>query len=122
MQFTFDPRPDHLRVIISGPVDMLEGKAGIDELFRKCMAGQFSKVLIDARGVPGEVSLGQRFALAEYLAAHYPRPIRISLLVSTSLAQITRMFEDTANNRGVLICTTDSEEVARAYLLLESQL
>lgn len=121
MDFVIQEHPDHLHVVASGAFDFAECKATVEEVARRCKTGGASRVLIDGRGIPVQVSIADRFNLAEYLAAAIPPTVRVAFLVTTMHVKFTKTLENTANNRGALVLTTDSMAAARAFLGLPAQ-
>ena len=116
MKLNYDTHPDYLRVVAEGEFDLADAKTCIDEVYRLCDEHRYTKVLIDSRGIPDQVSLVSRFSLAEHLVAGSSRPIRFAMLCSTAQVTFTKLLENTANNRGALVLTTDSEAEALSYL------
>ena len=116
MQFNYHLHLDYLKVVGEGAFDLTAAKACINEIFRLCDEHLYAKVLVDSRGVNEELSLASRFNLGEHLAAAYARPIRIAVLCTTAQVTQTKLLENTANNRGAQLITTDSEVAALAYL------
>lgn len=116
MKLDFTPHPDYLQVVAEGEFDLADSKSCVDSVYRLCDEHQYTKVLVDTRGIPANVSLASRFSLAEYIVAGYPRPIRIAMLCSTAQVEFTKLLENATNNRGALVLTTDSEIASLSYL------
>lgn len=116
MDFVIQEHPDHLFVVAGGAFDLAACKSAIDEIARKCAAVGASRVLVDGRGIPNQVTIAARFNLAEYLAAAIPPSVRVAFLVTTMHVSFTKTLENTANNRGALVLTTDSMPAARTFL------
>ena len=119
MQFNYHLHLDYLKVVGDGDFDLTAAKACITEIFRLCDEHRYAKVLVDSRGINEELSLASRFNLGEHLAAAYARPIRIAVLCTTAQVTQTKLLENTANNRGAQLITTDSETEARTYLSID---
>ncbi len=118
MKLEYVTHPDYLLAVATGEFDLADAKRCIDEVFKLCVEHEYTKVLVDSCGIPGQVSLASRFSLAEHLVAGYPRPIRIAMLCSTAQVEFTKLLQNATNNRGALVLTTDDEAAARAYLKL----
>jgi hypothetical protein len=116
MQFASHVHRDYLEVTVGGEFDLVAGKAGADELFRLCTQHALSRVLVDATNLSDQVSVGSRFTLGEYLAAHGTQPIRIAIVTSSKLVTDSKALENTANNRGAQVITTDSMQGALEFL------
>jgi hypothetical protein len=121
MKFALHVHSDHLDVTVGGEFDLVAGKAGADELFRQCAEHALSRVLVDATNLSDHVTVGSRFTLGEYLAARGTQPIRIAIFTSTKLVGASKALENTANNRGAQVITTDSMEKALEFLGLAHQ-
>lgn len=119
MQFNYHLHLDYLKVVGDGDFDLTAAKACITEIFRLCDEHRYAKVLVDSRGISEELSLASRFNLGEHVAAAYARPIRIAVLCTTAQVTQTKLLENTANNRGAQLITTDSETEARTYLSID---
>lgn len=119
MQFNYHLHLDYLKVVGDGDFDLTAAKACITEIFRLCDEHRYAKVLVDSRGINEELSLASRFNLGEHVAAAYARPIRIAVLCTTAQVTQTKLLENTANNRGAQLITTDSETEARTYLSID---
>ena len=120
MEFKYHVHPQYLEVIAAGVMNLGDGKACIDEIHRLCGLHSLRKLLIDARGIPEQVTVGARFSLADYLTAGSPQAIRVGLIATTEHVQFTKTFENTANNRGGQVLTTDSPEDALSFLELSA--
>jgi len=121
MEFASHVYSDYLEVTVGGEFDLVVGKVGADELFRLCTQHALSRVLVDATNLSDGVSVGSRFALGEYLAAHGTQPIRIAILTSSKLVGDSKALENTANNRGAQVITTDSMKGALEFLGISNQ-
>lgn len=119
MDFEFRRHSRYLEAIVHGRFDMAVGKRVIDEAFHRSTEYGLDRILIDARGIPAQVSIAARFTLADYLAAASPRPHRVALVVQPVVVNYTKTFEHTANNRGARVLTTDSLTAAFAFLEIE---
>ena len=93
MKLDFTPHPDYLQVVAEGEFDLADSKSCVDSVYRLCDEHQYTKVLVDTRGIPANVSLASRFSLAEYIVAGYPRPIRIAMLCSTAQVEFTKRHD-----------------------------
>ena len=116
MEFSTEVHSDYLKVTVRGEFDLAAGKAQVDELYRLCARHQLSRVLVDGTGLAEFVSVGSRFNLGEYLAASATQRIRVAIVTSTQTVNDSKALENTANNRGAQVLTTDSFERAQEYL------
>lgn len=73
-----------------------------------------ARVLVDARAIHEVVSIADRFDLANRMVT--ARLPRIAILVTEANAVHSRAFEDTATNRGAMVCTTSNEAEACGFL------
>ena len=116
MEFAWQVNRDHLKVTVRAEFNLTDGKAGVDELYRLCGRHALSKVLVDATDLADNATVGSRFNLGEYLAVSATQPIRIAIFTATKIVRSSKALENTANNRGAQVMTTDSMEEALAFL------
>ena len=116
MDVSYEVRTDHLYVIARGRFDTSEARAVILQAASLCALHQVQKVLVDFRGVEEIISIADRHALGNALAAARI-PARIAIVVAEPQHR-TNAFEDTAVNRGAAVLTTTSEAEARSFLEL----
>jgi hypothetical protein len=117
MEVNYEPRPDHLHVVARDRFDAQEARAVIAQVAGLCAQHRLGKVFVDFRGVSDIVSIADRHALGQAIAAARV-PARIAILVAEPQRH-TAALEDTAVNRGAVVCTTASEAEARRFLDLD---
>ncbi|MEP7156239.1 MAG: hypothetical protein ABI905_10740 [Betaproteobacteria bacterium] len=116
MEFTTKVCAGYIEAVVKGEFDLLDGKACTDAAFQLCEQHKIWKVLIHALAMSENVSVGSRFSIGEYMATQANFPLRAAILVSTRLVQESKALQNTANNRGASVLTTDS--LAQAALFL----
>ena len=116
MEFQYLIHPEYLEVVAVGSFSLGESKGCIDEIYRLCGRHSLRKILIDGRGVPDEATVGARFSLADYLTAGSPQSVRIAMITLPERIAFSKTFENTANNRGAQVITTDAREAALKFL------
>ena len=116
MKYTIHVHGDYAEAVTSGDVNLVDGKACIDEVFNICRQHELSNVLVNGLQLSEDVTVGTRFVVGEYLATHAPSRMRVAILVSTKLANESKALQNTANNRGAQVITTDSLPDAMAFL------
>ena len=116
MKYAIHVHRDYAEAVTSGDVNLVDGKACVDEVFRICRQHELSKVLVNGLQLFEHVTVGSRFGLGEYLAAHAPLRVRVAIVVSSKLANESKALQNTANNRGAQVITTDSMADAMAFL------
>ena len=109
-------RTDYVEAVVSGEVDLLDGKACLDEILQLCNQRHLSKVLVNGLQLSDRVSVSARFGLGEYLATAAAPGVRVAILTSTQLVRQSKALQNTANNRGAQVITTDSMDEALAFL------
>ena len=119
MEFVALAHRDYLELTIAGEFNLAEGKAQVDELYRLCAQHALSRVLINAGDLSENVSVGSRFNMGEYLATSGTRPVRIAILTTRKVIEDSKALENTANNRGAQVMTTDRLDQAMKFLGLE---
>ena len=117
MEVTYERRPGHLFVLARGGFDAAVAGGIIREVARLCAEHRLDRVLVDFRGVAEIVSIADRHALGQAIAAAKV-PARIAILVAEPQRH-TAALEDTAVNRGASVRTTASEAEARRFLALD---
>lgn len=119
MEFLYELRPDHLRVIARGAFDPRHARVELGNILRQSEGSGHARILVDAREISTQVSIADRYELATSLADMAPASVRIAFLVAPGNLY-TKTLEDTALNRGLKVRTTDSPEEAREYLGLSA--
>ena len=114
MDVSYDPRPDHLHVVARDRFDTEQARAIIAQVARLCAQHRLGKVFVDFRGVIDIVSIADRHALGQAIAAARV-PARIAILVAEPQRH-TAALENAAVNRGAAVCTTANEAEARSFL------
>ena len=116
VEFQYHIHPSYLEVVVTGSFSLGDSKGCIDEVYRLCGLHSLRKILIDGRDVPEEITVGARFSLADYLTAGSPQSIRIAMVAKPERIAFSKTFENTANNRGAQVITTDTREAALVFL------
>ena len=116
MEYIIQVCADYVEAVASGEVDLLDGKACLDEILQLCHQHHLSKVLVNGLQLSDRVSVSSRFGLGEYLAAAAAPGVRVAILTTTQLLRQSKALENTANNRGAQVITTDSMDEALAFL------
>jgi len=107
--------PDHLRIVNTGDfslsalfefIELVKSEAG--------KAGR-NAVLVDSRGVQGNISEVDRFMGGQRSAEVFGKRLRVAILMP--VGTVTKMAELAAVNRGASMLVTDSEEEALDWLL-----
>jgi hypothetical protein len=91
------------------------------EILRECVAGGRSMLLIDGRGLSGELSTTERYSLGKVVADENAavaareegRQVRVALVGNYPLIDRDRFGETVAVNRGAALKVTD--DLASAY-------
>lgn len=116
MEYTIHVRADYVEAVASGEVDLPDGKACLDEILHLCHQHQLSKVLVNGLQLSDRVSVSSRFGLGEYLATAAAPGVRVAILTTTHVLRQSKALQNTANNRGAQVITTDSMDEALAFL------
>jgi hypothetical protein len=116
MQVEIIIHPEFIAGIVRGSFSMADAKAGLQRVAQECRTHGRNKVLLDGRALEGGFSLADRFAVGEFLANALPQGTRIASLSLSPIHQESRVLENTANNRGALVHTTDDAEDAARFL------
>jgi len=116
MEYDLILHGDYIEAVVVGEFDLTDGRKCVDETFRLCEKHALQKVLVNGLRMSDNVTIGSRFNLGEYLAARTTQRVRVAILTSTTLVHESKALQNTANNRGANVITTDSIETARAFL------
>jgi len=107
--------PDHLRIVNTGEfslpalfdfIGLVKSEAG--------KAGR-NNVLVDSRGITGNISEADRFMGGQRSAEVFGTRLKVAILMP--VGTVTKMAELAAGNRGAKMLVTDSEEEALDWLL-----
>jgi len=120
MDLRYEARPDHLLVHAAGDFDHQAARLGMSNVIKACAEHGLSRILVDGRGITTLVSIADRFDLASQLTAESKGSVRMAVVVAAA-NMFTKTIEDTANNRGTQLRTTDSMKEALEFLQLEAQ-
>jgi hypothetical protein len=107
MDLRIETRPDHVLVVASGVFSLQEAHHGILRIASACRAANLDRVLIDGRGITNQVPVMHRYELAKVLADQTQVRLRLAVVVSRD-NMFTKTLEETAQNLGVELHTTDS--------------
>ena len=109
-----EPKLEYLLVEISGPFNFQRGKAFFEEVVTTCAEIEQSKVLIDFRGLEGEVSITDRYYLGKHIVQALENPIKIAFVGKDELVLSDKFMENVTRNLGVAsFVTTDFNEAVR---------
>jgi hypothetical protein len=120
MELRYEARPDHLLVHAAGEFDHLAARQGLSNVIKACGERGLSRILVDGRGITTLVSIADRFDLASQLTAESKGALRMAVVVAAA-NMFTKTLEDSANNRGAQLRTTDSMKEALEFLQLEAE-
>ena len=85
----------------------------IERLGPLCQKHAVSQVLLDVRGISGEVTVVDRYELGELFGSALPHGLRVAILATESMVLPDRFIQTVANNRGGnILVTTDPGEAA----------
>ena len=116
MEYSFQVHRDYVEVIVSGDFDLADSKASVDGVLLLCEEHRLSKILVNGLRMVGSVTVGARFGLGEYLASKAAPGVRVAILSPTQIIRDSKALQNTANNRGGQVITTDSIEEALAFI------
>ena len=87
----------------------------IDRVRGEAVDAGRNRVLVDARGITGNLSDAERFLGGQRSAEVFGTKIKVAIMMPA--AQITKMAELAAGNRGAKLLVTHSEDEALGWLL-----
>lgn len=112
---------EQLRARVTGVFDSTTAKTELARGIAKAMRLGIRKVLVDARALQGEISILERFALGEDVAALTRGRIAIAIVDLPERVWPDRFVETVAANRGALIKVTTDYTEALAWLDAENR-
>lgn len=107
---------DRLRANLSGTFEFDSAKSALRTIVEEAKNGGVSKVLLDIREYGGEITILERFALGEELAALARADVALAFVDSPERVWPDRFFETVALNRGAHVKVTTRLEEATDWL------
>ena len=110
---------EYLAILVSGMFELDQANQLTPKMLAACAASRASKLLIDARGVRGSLTIADRFVYAETFARLYKerrvagtiKHVQIALVGTPGIIDPQRFGEKVATRRGMHIkVTTDIRE------------
>jgi hypothetical protein len=114
-------------VSLAGEMNGRLAEQAYRKVLRECVAGGYSKMLIDCRALSGELSTTDRYSLGKVVAdentsvasSEPGRHVRVALVGAHPLIDRDRFGETVARNRGAAVKVTYDLESAYRWLGLE---
>lgn len=114
-------------VSLNGEMDGTTAEQVYRQVLRECVAAGRSRMLLDCRGVSGELSTTDRYSLGKVVAEENAavaatgagRHVKVALVGSHPTVDRDRFGETVARNRGAAIKVTCDLESAYRFLGLE---
>lgn len=107
---------DYLRVTYTGAFTLEEARRTVDAMVAGCAREECDRVLLDCRAMTGDMSVINRFDVAQHGASTIPRSVRVALLGRPDQILPDRFFENAARNRGVAVTLFTEADEAVAWL------
>ena len=111
------------RVTIVGETSGPQAEDAYRAVLRECVAGGYSKLLVDCRGLTAELSAIDRFWFGKVVAdenvaaaAESGLYVRVAFVGSVPLFEERRLGQTVANNRGAAVKVTEDLEEAYRWL------
>ncbi len=128
MEVRTEVRTGYLKVILGGEFQVEEALTIGKRIFEVCHLGKLVKVLLDARGVTGRLSLLDKIDLADSMAetqteyiVNGDHRLWIAHVVSEGMSEAPRFAETLAANRGAKILVTTSMDEALRWLGVDQE-
>ena len=93
----------YLHITFSGPFSPEAARRSVDEMAAACKRERCENVLFDCRPMSGDLSVMNRFEVAEYGALKIPYSVKIAMLGRIDQTLPDNFFENVARNRGVTL-------------------
>lgn len=107
MEVGIDIKPDHVHVVVSGDFRYEEAHHILVRIGAACRSSGLRRVLLDGRGITTQVSVMHRYELAKVLADQARSDLKMAVVLSRD-NMFSKTLEETAQNLGVDVCTTES--------------
>jgi hypothetical protein len=107
--------PDYLRIVNTGQFSLPALFEFIGQVKSEAGKAGRNAVLVDSRGITGNISEVDRFMGGQQSAEVFGSRLKVAILMPTGT--VTKMAELAAVNRGAKMLVTDSEEEALDWLL-----
>ena len=106
---------NHLRVVNTGEFSLPALFEFIGQVKSEAGKAKRNAVLVDSRGITGNISEVDRFMGGQYSAEVFGKRLKVAILMP--VGTVTKMAELAAVNRGARMLVTDSEDEALDWLL-----
>lgn len=110
-------------VSLAGAMDGRLAEQAYREVLRECVAGGYSKMLLDCRALSGELTTTERYSLGKLVAAENAaaaagsgRQVQVALVGTYPLIDRDRFGETVARNRGAAVKVAYDLETAYRWL------
>jgi hypothetical protein len=118
MKREFHDRGDHVLIVATGDFDLDEAVARLGDIFQACRHWGRDRVLMDTRGLEGEMDTTQEMAYASGWARHYQahlgaggHPLRMAFVGNAPFIKTWQPGINLAKKEGMdAHATTDMEE------------
>ena len=98
----------------SGPFSALAGKKTVDAMLQECVARGHTRILLDCRGITGDMRVMDRFEVADYGQVLGTSIAKMAMVTTEAMQEPDGFVENVARNRGVnLTMFTDFDEAVR---------
>ena len=105
---------DYLRVASTGAFSIPDLFELIDRVKHEAVDAKRNLVLVDARGITGNLSEADRFLGGQRSAEVFGSRVKVAVMMPAG--QITKLAELAASNRGAKLLITSSEDEALDWL------
>ena len=116
MEFTTSISGDQIQGSFFGPYNRDLVNDYVTMVVNFCKLKKCGKLFLDFRKVEGEVTINERYKLAEHLAGLETAGIRISGVVTEGQSHPVKLAETVASVRGVNVKIWTDESEARRWL------
>jgi len=114
LNLSYRTEGDVLFCEVSGPYSLADCLRLVDQVRAERLARGASRLLVDIRGVTGDISPLDRYRLGIYCAEKPNRPERLAVVARRET--INWMFENVASNRGLPTCESADPRYAENWL------
>ena len=114
---TFEERDGHVVCRYSGPYAFPHAADAAHFIGERCASAGATRALVDIRRSQGDLSVAERYQIANEMAHRWERGIRLAVLGRPEQRLADRPWETAALKRGLSVRTFDDEASAIGWLL-----
>ena len=129
MELTTKSTPDYLQAVASGEFVLRNAEKQFMDLLDRVVDTRADRVLLDGRGVTGDLDVLDRYIYGEFVAQaatrlpknEVPIPPKFAYVLTHPVLDPDRLGETVARNRGMSLRAFDNKDEALEWLMSEER-